>query len=48
MCLTLNGGSVCVSGRRLLGSDTRQLETDRYLTSGELRRLARHAGSSNR
>jgi ubiquinone/menaquinone biosynthesis C-methylase UbiE len=45
VCLTLNGGSVWYAYMaRLLGADTRQLATDRYLTGGELRRLARDAG----
>ena len=45
VCLTLNGGSVWYAYLApLFGSDTRQLTTDRYLTSGELRRLARDAG----
>jgi ubiquinone/menaquinone biosynthesis C-methylase UbiE len=45
VCLTLNGGSVWYRHLApLLGFDTRQLETDRYLTRGELRRLVTGAG----
>lgn len=45
VCLTLNGGSIWYRYLApLLGFDTRQLATDRYLSRGDLRGLVRGAG----
>jgi SAM-dependent methyltransferase len=45
VCLTLNGGSIWYRYLApVLGFDTRQLATDRYLSRGDLRRLVRDAG----
>lgn len=45
VCLTLNGGSLWYRWLApVLGVETRQLETDRYLTRRELADLARNAG----
>lgn len=45
VCLTLNGGSIWYRYLApVLGFDTRQLATDRYLSRGDLRRLVRGAG----
>ena len=45
VCLTLNGGSIWYRYLApVLGFDTRQLATDRYLSRGDLRRLTQGAG----
>jgi SAM-dependent methyltransferase len=45
VCLTLNGGSIWYRYLApVLGFDTRQLATDRYLSRGDLYRLTRGAG----